>query len=89
MNQPASDPGAQRQRGSNRRRWLSDLIIIAFHSACDQEELEAAQRLLTIAEFMLRRGPPEGRPERRVQANPLVAAHERLWVLRHPEARDG
>jgi hypothetical protein len=89
MNRPATDPGAQRQRGSNRRRRLSDHIIIAFHSACDQEELEAAQRLLTIVEFMLRRRPLEGRPERRVQANPLVAAHERLWVLRHPEARHG
>jgi hypothetical protein len=36
---------------------------------------------------MLRCPPPEGRRERRGNAQPLVAAHERLWSLRHPETR--
>jgi hypothetical protein len=62
--------------------------MVAFHSACDQEELDAAQGLISIVESMLRRAPPDGRPERRVDAGLLVAAHLRLWSLRHPEARD-
>jgi hypothetical protein len=38
----------------------------------------------------LRRPPPDGRPEHRAaHADLLVAAHERLWFLLHPEARDG
>jgi hypothetical protein len=72
-----------------RRRRLSDHVMVAFHIACDEGNLEAARQLLTIVEFMLRRPPRDGRPERRIQADPLVAAHERLWSLRHPEARDG
>jgi hypothetical protein len=64
--------------------------MVAFHFACDEGDLEAARRLLTIAEFMSRRRARDGRPERRVaHADLLVAAHERLWFLRHPEARDG
>jgi hypothetical protein len=62
--------------------------LFAFHFACDQGDLEVAEHLITILEHMLSRPPPEGRPERRVNAQPLVAAHERLWSLRHPEARD-
>ena len=76
------------QRRPNRRRRLSDMVLIAFHFACDQGDLETADQLLAVLEFMLRRPPPAGHPERRVNANPLVAAHERLWLLRHPEARE-
>ena len=39
--------------------------------------------------FSLRRPPPDGRPEHRAAyADLFVAAHERLWALLHPEARD-
>ena len=77
-------PGTHRRGGRpGRRRRLSDVILAAAHLACDQGELEIAEHLLAIVEFMLRRGPPEGRPERRLEAQPLVAAHERLWTLRH------
>ena len=76
-------------RAPGRKRRLSDHILIAFHSACDQGDLEAADRLLAILECVLRRLPPAGHPERRTDARPLVAAHERLWTLRHPEAGDG
>ena len=87
MNETDADPGppTQGERPRKRRR-LSDMIFIAVHSACDQGDLETAEHLLAIVEFMLGRGPPEGRPERRLDLQPLVAAHERLWVLRHPEA---
>jgi hypothetical protein len=82
------EPDTRPERRPNRRRRQSDMISIAFHIACDQGDLEAADKLLAILEFMLRRPPPAEHPERRVDAHPLVAAHERLWTLRHPETRD-
>jgi len=85
MRDPVPAQAAQPQR----RRRLSDHVMFAFHFACDQGDLEVAEQLITILERMLRRPPPAGRPEQRVDAQPLVAAHERLWSLRHPEPRDG
>jgi hypothetical protein len=64
------------------RRRLSDKILIAFHQACDQGELEIAEQLLLVLETVVSRPPPEG--SRRRTADGLVAAHERLWNLRHP-----
>jgi hypothetical protein len=64
-------------------RRLSDKILVAFHQACDQSDFQVAELLLNILEEMIaspRR--PHGR-ERREKAT-LVAAHERLWHLRHP-----
>ena len=90
MSEAAAEPDPPAQEGpARKRRRLSDLITVAVHSACDQGELEMAGHLLAIVEFILRRGPPEGRPERRLNLQPLVAAHERLWGLRHPEAPNG
>ena len=40
-------------------RRLSDHVLIAFHHACDQGDIEAARRLLDVLEFMVRR-PPRG-----------------------------
>jgi len=34
-----------------RRRRLSDKIMIAFHSACDQGDIEGAYRLIAIVEL--------------------------------------
>jgi hypothetical protein len=69
-------------------RRLSDKILIAFHHACDQADLEVAQDLLNVLEYLLRRPPsnPEGR-ERRVRES-LVAAYERFWHIRHPKDPD-
>jgi hypothetical protein len=72
-----------------RGRRLSDHILVAFHFACDQGDLEVADRLLGILERTLLGGAPGWRPERRTDFQPVVAAHERLWTLRHPEPRDG
>jgi len=90
MNEPDAhaEPPEPRWRPPRRRR-LSDHMLIAFHLACDQGELEVADRLLAILDRTLRRPPPAGRPVRRSDVQPLVAAHERLWTLRHPETRDG
>ena len=67
-------------------RRLSDKILIAFHLACDQADFEVAERLLKVVEKVL--SVPKETPidrERREQET-LVAAYERLWQLRHPNA---
>jgi len=72
-------PAADRERYSRR---LSDKINEAFRHACDSGELEVAADLLSTLETVLLRVPP--RPERReMLLTPLIAAHERLWALRH------
>jgi hypothetical protein len=77
----ASPSGAPRYS-----RRLSDKILIAFHHACDQADFEVAEQLLHILEMMLTRRPltPDGTRRRNMES--LVAAHERLWHLRHPNA---
>jgi hypothetical protein len=72
------DPGNVMPTGIRR---LSDKILVAFHHACDQGEIQTAGHLLSVLEFAMKRTP--GR-DRRAQDS-LVAAHERLWPLRHPE----
>ncbi len=69
-------------------RRLSDKILIAFHHACDQANFEVAEQLLHILEMMLTRRPltPDGTRRRNMES--LVAAHERLWHLRHPHSGD-
>jgi len=70
-------------------RRLSDKILIAFHHACDQGDFEVAQQLLHILETMLTRKPaPVDGGNRRKNMESLVAAYERLWHLRHPDARE-
>ena len=65
-------------------RRVSDKIFVAFHQACDERDFEVAERLLQTFEMMLARRPltPDGNRRRDLDA--LVAAHERLWHLRHP-----
>ncbi len=74
----SSAPATQRYT-----RRLSDKILIAFHHACDQTDLEIADQLLHVLENMLTRRPmiPDGNRRRSMET--LVAAHERLWHLRH------
>ncbi len=67
-------------------RRLSDKILIAFHQACDQGDYEIADELLRILEQILTRRPVATDTNRRKNLESLVAAHERLWLLRHPEA---
>ena len=66
-------------------RRLSDKVRIAFHHACDQNELEAAEQLLRVLEMMLKRQPLTRDNRRARDQDALVAAHERLWQLRHPD----
>lgn len=74
--------------GSNAPRYsrrLSDKILIAFHHACDQGDFEVAEQLLHVLEMMLRRRVLSPDLNRRRTMDTLVAAHERLWHLRHPQ----
>ncbi len=65
-------------------RRLSDKVLVAFHHACDTADLEVAEYLLNILETMLTRRPTHVDGNRRRSIEGLVAAHERLWHLRHP-----
>jgi hypothetical protein len=65
-------------------RRLSDKIQIAFHHACDQDDLEVAEQLLYVLETVLIRRPLVPVADKRRNVAGLVAAHERLWLLRHP-----
>lgn len=78
-------PGSPPPRHSRR---LSDKILIAFHHACDQSDYEVAEQLLRILEMMLTRRPVSPDTNRRRNMESLVAAHERLWHLRHPNTPD-
>jgi hypothetical protein len=70
-------------------RRLLDKVLIAFHQACDQSDLEVAGRLLPIIEFMLTPQRLGSGDNRRRSLEGLVAAHERFWTLRHPGEQDG
>ena len=65
-------------------RRLSDKILIAFHDACDQGDIDVSEQLLRVLEMMLNRRPLPRDGTRRRNLDSLVAAHERLWHLRHP-----
>ena len=94
----ASDTATQVDEGTGREsgpsgtprytRRLSDKILIAFHHACDQADFEVAEQLLHILEMMLTRRPLTADGTRRRNMESLVAAHERLWHLRHPQSKD-
>lgn len=87
-----TDEDAGREAGAGQTRYtrrLSDKILIAFHHACDQADFEVAHQLLGVTEMMLTRRPlvPDGTRRRSMES--LVAAHERLWNLRHPTTEAG
>ena len=76
---------ATEEKAPRYTRRLSDHILVAFHLACDQGSFEVAEQLLKVLEMMIAYPRlPQGVSERRAQKN-LVAAYERLWLLRHPD----
>ena len=70
--------------GPRPTRRLSDKILVAFHQGCDTGDLDVAEQLLRILETMTTRKPNLADGNRRRNIESLVAAHERLWHLRHP-----
>ncbi len=81
----AGDPQRDSAGTPRYSRRLSDKILISFHQACDQNDFEVARQLLSVYEFMLNRREMPADLNRRRSLDSLVAAHERLWHLRHPE----
>lgn len=82
------EDGTQRESGTGtprHSRRLSDKVLIAFHHACDTSDLEVAESLLKVLETILTRRPLTPDTNRRRNMESLVAAHERLWYLRHPD----
>jgi hypothetical protein len=68
---------------------LADKILVAFHHACDQGDVQVASELLGVLDFMATRKPPLPTSEVRRPDRGLVGAHERLWQLRNPENGGG
>lgn len=66
-------------------RRLNDKILQAFHHACDDGDYDVAARLLAILESTLTARTAATDTNRRKSVETLVAAHERLWHLRHPD----
>jgi hypothetical protein len=69
-------------------RRLSDKILLAFHQACDLDDLETARMLLECCEVALRNARQPMRDRRR-GVETLCAAHERLWLLRNKDLVSG
>jgi hypothetical protein len=66
-------------------RRLEDKLLVAFHQACDVEDLEVAGEVLRILEMMLSRRTAGPDANRRRNMESVVAAYERMWHLRHRE----
>lgn len=79
---PALQPSAPLRRHTRR---LEDKLLVAFHHACDVSDIEVARHVLQVLEIMLSRKPSQPDPNRRRNMEGLVAAHERLWNIRHRE----
>ena len=80
-----TDPGSRGGALPRHTRRLPDKILIAFHHACDVKDLEVAEQLLRVLEVMVTRRPAPADGQRRRSMESLVAAHERLWHIRHPD----
>ncbi|MBV8914486.1 MAG: hypothetical protein JOZ05_15780 [Acetobacteraceae bacterium] len=78
----AGQAGLAARRHSRR---LEDKLLVAFHHACDVNDLDVAGQVLRILEKMLTRRPVQLDTSRRRNMENLVAAHERLWQIRHRE----
>jgi hypothetical protein len=70
------------------RRRLSDKILVAFHHACDDRNLEIADQLVKTFECLLSKGFTNPAQDRRKAVETLVGAHKRLWHLKQVAATD-
>ena len=71
-------------RPVTRGRRLFDKAMAAFEQACEQRDADVAAYLLQAAETLLERPSPDPLLDRRENAERLVAARARLWLLQHP-----
>ncbi len=78
----SAEPGTGPPLKRHSRR-LEDKLLIAFHHACDVNDLEIAEHVLRVLEIMLARRPTHPDGNRRRNMESFVAAHERMWHIRH------
>jgi hypothetical protein len=64
-------------------RRLPHTLLAAIHQACDTGQFDLAAELLRLGEEVIASDADARR--RRHDMGALVAAHERLWLLRHGE----
>jgi hypothetical protein len=80
---PAAPAAPIWARPGNGKR-LSDKILVAFHHACDQGDLDVAGELVITLDFIVRRAHFFPSCIDRRAKESMAAAYERLWHLRHP-----
>ncbi len=82
------DPAANPRRArAGRAQRLAGTILEAFHQACEEGEHAVASALLRTAEAAILRGGGLAAPGRQHDIEALVAAHERLWLMRRQQDR--
>ena len=64
-------------------RQLPERILVAAHQAIDLGDLEAAIRLLGVVEGLVKDKAKRPASSTRRTMESLVAAHQRIWNLRH------
>ena len=80
------EPGtAPHGRAPKRQLQLHDLILTAAHRACDTGEFVAASELLASVEVVIKERSTMPFDQRRHALDQLVAAHERLFMLRRDQ----
>lgn len=77
--------GVQVGTAPRQSRRLPERILVAAHQACDLGDLDIAAQLLTILETVIGQRGGTVDPGRRRVMESLIAAHQRLWHLRHAE----
>ena len=83
--------GSASERGAIGRRItiLQSSILLAFHASCDIRDLEVAKRMLATLTSASVSSADQSDDKPRHAMELIVAAHERLWLLAHPEAAAG
>ncbi len=82
----ATQPGPLIVSAPRQGRQLSERILGAAHQACEQGELDVAQRLLELAETVLGNNQAEPVMARRHLMEGLIVTHQRLWNMRQRPA---
>ena len=66
-------------------RRFTDKLLTCIHAACDLEYENVADELLVVLEKFIKKSLYNP-TERRKLITSVVAAYERLWILRHKDS---
>jgi hypothetical protein len=64
------------------KRRLADKVIAALNQACDQNEIEIAEHLVTALELILSRHGGKESPEKRQELSDIIDAFNRTIELK-------